>query len=560
MSSRAVSSAWLQYVTRQPGLRKPLPFFPKPPMRATRHVRVNPIWRSSTPHPQVLLGSGGTSDEGNQSAMDVRSIATAQAGPLRAFLAAARAERRARLRADGGLAGPWVALAVAAQPTGAAQPRPPVLVVQYAPQVTPEPAPKVYRPKVSRPRLHALDSIRAVLILYIVAGHFIPCVAVPVVVVKLLTQVNVVVGAFFLLSGYMAGYTGSAVGSPEVDPRLGPTISYVVDKVMTYYPLHVVVLLLFAPMFVYVDLHYNGARQALVHALLSLTLTQAWFPLHAEVWNAPTWFLSALSFATVAMPATITALVKLNKRQLIQATVILSWILLLPRLGYSYDLNAWFVMEGMLTAKTHANVALWNTIRFNPLYALLEMLLGVAACRMVMLDTAEEQRQAAEGTGIWHYLRTSPLPPLIGMGAVLGLRAVGVLALNDPLTRSLLFLPLVTQFLMTVHRQTLRESSAPSAAAPSSVSRVLSWKPLVYLGSISFPIFIIHGPLGQLMYKKVIVAHFPWALFTPEPWFFGLFLLLSVVGGAILQRAVLQRAAVGTATRLASRWLRRLFR
>lgn len=30
------------------------------------------------------------------------------------------------------------------------------------------------------------------------------------------------------------------------------------------------------------------------------------------------------------------------------------------------------------TAKMHANVALWNTIRFNPLYALLEMLLGVA--------------------------------------------------------------------------------------------------------------------------------------------------------------------------------------
>ena len=29
---------------------------------------------------------------------------------------------------------------------------------------------------------------------------------------------------------------------------------------------------------------------------------QAWFPAHAEIWNAPTWFLSALTFAMVVLP------------------------------------------------------------------------------------------------------------------------------------------------------------------------------------------------------------------------------------------------------------------
>ena len=58
------------------------------------------------------------------------------------------------------------------------------------------------------------------------------------------TQVNVVVGAFFVLSGYMAGYTGSVIGKQEADPRLTPTSTYVIAKVMGYYPLHLLVLLM----------------------------------------------------------------------------------------------------------------------------------------------------------------------------------------------------------------------------------------------------------------------------------------------------------------------------
>ena len=31
-------------------------------------------------------------------------------------------------------------------------------------------------------------------------------------------------------------------------------------------------------------------------------VVQAWFPAHAEIWNAPTWFLSALTFAMIVLP------------------------------------------------------------------------------------------------------------------------------------------------------------------------------------------------------------------------------------------------------------------
>jgi hypothetical protein len=45
-------------------------------------------------------------------------------------------------------------------------------------------------------------------------------------------------------------------------------------------------------------------------------LTQAWFPAHAEVWNAPTWFLSALTFAMLVLPHVLPAIAAMRKRGL----------------------------------------------------------------------------------------------------------------------------------------------------------------------------------------------------------------------------------------------------
>jgi len=404
--------------------------------------------------------------------------------------------------------------------------------------------------KASKPRLPALDSIRFFLILYIVCGHFIQMCATNQTVLRFFTQINVVVGAFFVLSGYVAGYTGSSIGKREADPRLFPTHAYVIGKVMGYYPLHLLILFLFTPMFLFADVHYNGWFTAITHGLMSLSLTQSWFPLHAEVWNAPTWFLSAMSFALVALPSAISTIAQLDKKGLRQAMGLFTAVLLLPRLAYSYDLGVWGVMEGLLSARTHPNIAFWNSIRFNPLYALLEMLLGVVACRLVMLDTDADKKEAESKSS----LCTSPIWPLLGMAAVLGLRAFSILGLNDPLTRSLLFLPLFLQFLMTAHRQTLADTPDKP-----SVTRALAWGPLTYLGTISFPIFVLHGPLGQLLYKKVIASNFMWGAYASQPWLFGVYLALAVGGGAFLHWAVLSRKWAADATKGASAALCRLF-
>jgi hypothetical protein len=43
---------------------------------------------------------------------------------------------------------------------------------------------------------------------------------------------------------------------------------------------------------------------------------QAWFPAHAEIWNAPTWFLSALTFAMVVLPHVLPAIAGMRKKGL----------------------------------------------------------------------------------------------------------------------------------------------------------------------------------------------------------------------------------------------------
>ncbi len=59
-----------------------------------------------------------------------------------------------------------------------------------------------------------------------------------------------------------------------------------------------------------------------------------------------------------------------------------------------------------------------------------------------------------------------------------------------------LFVPLFTKFLKAMHRDALSSS-------PSAITRFFGCKPMATLGSLAFPMFIVHGPIGQMFYKKV---------------------------------------------------------
>lgn len=393
-------------------------------------------------------------------------------------------------------------------------------------------------PKQKKVRITAFDAIRFFLIAYIVCGHFISFAAPSPFALKAISQINVVVGAFFALSGYVAAYTTTENAERAASPKLlnTPAPKWILQRVFGYYPLHLLVLLIFSPMFLFSDVTFSGWPTAIWHGFLSAGMLQAWFPMHAEVWNAPTWFLSALTFAMAALPFALPVLAKQSKAQLRRTALVLFLVGLLPKLGYCYDHQAWGMLEGAMSPKALPNLAMFNMQRFSPFYALIEVLLGAVACRMVMLDGAEGEEKAPKTNVL------STALPLLGMVAVVVLRAMGVLQISDLLTRALIFIPLFLSFLMSAHRASVLPE------VKDGVVKFLSSKLLVSLGNLAFPIFVVHGPLGQVFYKKVIATKLfgGTMLAVVGPQFFYVYLATVMMAAWVLQKAFLSNKQVSS--------------
>ena len=320
------------------------------------------------------------------------------------------------------------------------------------------------------------------------------------------------------------------------------------SRIMGYYPLYLLAQVLFAPMFVYADVTFNGSIACFWHAVTTFTLSQAWFPAHAELWNAPTWFLSALTFATVALPFCLPAIASWKKKGLQTAMAVLTAVSVIAKIAYSYDTNGWFFMEGTMSPKSHPSWLFWNSVRFSPFMALVEILIGCVAARMVMVrecdDKGGDAMDDAKAAGLvlggsagkdGGGLADSPVVPLLGMVTVIVARAVGWLTLNDALTRGIFFIPMFTAFVMRVHVQTVY-ADIPNADKPGyrSFSRMLGAKWLVYLGAISFPIYILHGPIGQVFYKRVVAGKLWGVVFTKYPEFFPVYLGIVLISAVLV--------------------------
>lgn len=393
-----------------------------------------------------------------------------------------------------------------------------------------------------RVRISAFDSMRFFLIAFICVGHFVRFADPNKFFMNFFSQVNVVVGAFFVLSGYVTAYTATTNGAYEASPKLRPAPQWILSRIFGYFPLHVIVLALFSPVFLYADVSYNGWFQSTIHGLMSATMTQAWFPMHAEVWNAPSWFLSALAFATATLPYALPPMAKMTKPQLKKLMLYLVGASLLPKLGYSYDHNVWGVMEGVTAPKAFPNLAIFNSQRFNPFFATVEVLLGAAACRVVMLDGVDDKEGKTPQTNLF-----STLGPLVGMVAILVLRAMEVLKLNDMLTRCLLFLPLFLRFMMSAHRVAVAEATG-TAKSKDPIVGFLSSGILTSLGALAFPMFLVHGPLGQIFYKKIIATKLFGATMNKiygAPFFYA-YMGSVVVSAFLLKKLVLENKAIGT--------------
>jgi hypothetical protein len=87
-------------------------------------------------------------------------------------------------------------------------------------------------------RIPALDGMRFLLATHIVLGHFLRFANPSAFWLKFFAQVNITVGAFFALSGYVSAYTTSEVGQRVASTRLTktPSQTWILGKVRRGHP------------------------------------------------------------------------------------------------------------------------------------------------------------------------------------------------------------------------------------------------------------------------------------------------------------------------------------
>lgn len=150
--------------------------------------------------------------------------------------------------------------------------------------------------------------------------------------------------------------------------------------------------------------------------------------------------------------------------------------------------------------------------------------MGIAAARDVMLDGAEDKSKRPP----------NPLIYFVASYASVALR-ITKFNLNDAMIRSSLFVPLYLKFLQAMHRDCLSDS-------PRLITRFFGSRLMARLGALAFPMFILHGPVGQLFYKKAVATRL-WGRVMPKR-FFPVYLLIVMLSGHVLNEGFVKSKRV----------------
>lgn len=228
------------------------------------------------------------------------------------------------------------------------------------------------------------------------------------------------------------------------------------------------------------------------------------------------------------MPFALPKIAGMDKKALRKTGFYIFLINALPRIAYCQEWNVWKFAEGVTSPKAHPDYAAFNMQRFNPLFLAAEVFLGAVAARIVMMDGNDDKDKPKTNA-------LSTAVPLFSMLAVMIARATDQWVVSDMIAR-LVYIPLVLKFFQSAHRNTVSGCKDPTLS-------LLNQKWFVWLGGLAFPIYIVHGPIGQMFYKKLIAVKL-WGAVQMGPQKFGLYLGVVGVAAWLMQQLVLNNTAV----------------
>jgi peptidoglycan/LPS O-acetylase OafA/YrhL len=268
------------------------------------------------------------------------------------------------------------------------------------------------------------------------------------------------VPVFFILSGFILGYTYLN------SINLGRLKLYFVARFARIYPAHILVLLSFPAVLVPLRIWPHIPTDTVYTFGLSALLLQSWgFTKSAIVWNQPSWSVSSEFFCYLVFPALALALKRVPR-----------WAIL-PLLVFS----AWVIVTGGLgTFASELSVPVRTTLHF--------FLLFVVGVLLFKVFDSFSYRPGAALSSLC----------IIGSVAIVIWRASIYQPGNS--TDNLWIYSAMAMLILIL------------AAGRGPVITLLGIGPLVYLGEISYSLYLVHCPLREIMYTVARTRHLPFAL------------------------------------------------
>jgi peptidoglycan/LPS O-acetylase OafA/YrhL len=321
-----------------------------------------------------------------------------------------------------------------------------------------------------RPSLRALTGVRFLAALHVVAFHYAPKEGLPAWLERLLNAGPQSVTLFFVLSGFILAYTNlRAEDAPEVERR-----AFWAARFSRVYPVYLLGLVLMTPpwirdvLSVTGGMHSEAVWQLSSVGLATVTLTQAWVPELACVWNCPGWSLSVEAFFYLLFPLLCPPVIRFAPRGLWRAAAA-------TVLGATLIALLWLLVDGWITGQPASPFGpdTWLKVAaYNPLLRLPQFFLGVVLGRLFCLRV-----KAGQGAGL-----AASAQAWVAAAASLVLFAAPVSG-SAWVFRDLALLPAFALLIWSL------------AFSGDWLARFLEHRWIVRLGEASYALYILHSPL-----------------------------------------------------------------
>lgn len=313
------------------------------------------------------------------------------------------------------------------------------------------------------------------------------------------------VSFFFVLSGFILAYNYRDFS------RDGSISRFLVARFARVWPLHLVTCVIWIGLIFHFDREtYFTGEVGMIRLISNLTLTQSWIPL--KVWslsfNGVAWSISNEMFFYLLFPLLIGMWSKHWAKLFFVATAAL--------VAFLWAGNA----LQLKTSDYYEGVSLLGTVYFNPLVRVFEFMFGIFIAKVFMTPAIHDFKASRFG---WLYIELMTL----------GLVVAAMLLAGNPGR-------IADTFGTSVGYYYQREGIwlfwglliLVFALSKGPIAALLSTKPLVFLGEISFSLYLVHAILITLI-EPHAEAIKQYGLTG-----YGLFWIVALVSSALLYKGV----------------------